>query len=171
MPGFHLAKVDRESLAEKYICNSCSLLLREAMQTSCGHFYCKSCLVNLIQDPESVVMICLSDQKHLLPNEVFPDRFMQREILALAVHCTFKVDGCAWKGEVRHLENHTSTCEFLKLPCVHPECRVLLKKADLTKHLEKECNYRLEKCTFCQKQIRLNAMKMEAPAMVHMFRQ
>ena len=29
---------------------------------------------------------------------------MRREILAIVVHCTFKDDGCIWKGEVRHLE-------------------------------------------------------------------
>ncbi|KAJ7372395.1 hypothetical protein OS493_019847 [Desmophyllum pertusum] len=128
MAGFRLADTDKETLAKKYFCIFCLLLLRDAMQTSCGHFYCQSCLVNLIQNATSMLMICLNDQKRLQPNEVFADKFMRREILALVVHCTFKDDGCIWKGEVRHLENHTSTCEFLKIPCVHPECGVLVKK-------------------------------------------
>ena len=38
---------------------------------------------------------------------------MRREILALAVHCTFSDDGCHWKGEVRHLE--VNTCSILLL--------------------------------------------------------
>ena len=29
---------------------------------------------------------------------------MRREVLTLVVHCSFMEDGCAWKGEVRHLE-------------------------------------------------------------------
>ena len=29
---------------------------------------------------------------------------MRREVQAFVVHCTFKDDGCKWKGEVRHLE-------------------------------------------------------------------
>lgn len=57
-------------------------------------------------------------------------------------------------------QNHTATCEFLKIPCVHPECGVLVKKADLTEHLEKECMYRLEQCRYCQRQINLNRMKV-----------
>ena len=57
-------------------------------------------------------------------------------------------------------QNHTTSCEFLKIPCVHPECGVLVKKADLTDHLEKECMYRLEKCRHCQRQINLNRMKV-----------
>ena len=48
MPGFCLANPDRAKIDVKYICSYCDLLLREAMQTSCGHFYCHSCLENLL---------------------------------------------------------------------------------------------------------------------------
>ena len=47
MPGYNLGVSDKESIDPKYLCNSCGLLLREAMQTACGHFYCRSCLGNL----------------------------------------------------------------------------------------------------------------------------
>ncbi|KAL9988487.1 hypothetical protein ACROYT_G002938 [Oculina patagonica] len=103
-----------------------------------------------------------------LEDPVFPDNFMRREVQALVVHCTFVDDGCKWKGEVRHLENHMNSCEFLKIPCVHPECGMQVKKADLTEHLEKECKCRLESCGFCKRQINLNRMKLhhekECPA-------
>lgn len=49
-------------------------------------------------------MTCLQDQKEFLPNEVFPDNFMRREVQAFVVNCTFEDEGCNWKGEVRHLE-------------------------------------------------------------------
>ena len=29
---------------------------------------------------------------------------MRREVQAFVVNCTFKDEGCRWKGEVRHLE-------------------------------------------------------------------
>ncbi|KAJ7372394.1 hypothetical protein OS493_019846 [Desmophyllum pertusum] len=113
-------------------------------------------------------MACLQDQKEFLPNEVFPDNFMRREVQALVVHCTFLDDGCQWKGEVRHLENHMNSCEFLKIPCVHPECGMQVKKADLTEHLENECKCRLENCGFCKSQINFSRMKLhqeqECPA-------
>lgn len=73
-------------------------------------------------------MICLQDQKEFLPNEVFPDNFMRREVQAFVVNCTFEDEGCSWRGEVRHLEGHLSSCEFLKIPCVHPECGAQVKK-------------------------------------------
>ena len=48
MPGFRLPNPDRAKIDVKYFCSYCELLLREAMQTSCGHFYCHSCLENLV---------------------------------------------------------------------------------------------------------------------------
>ena len=53
-----------------------------------------------------------------------------------------------------------NSCLFLKIPCVHLECGMQVKKADLTEHLEKECLCRLETCGFCKRQINLNKMKV-----------
>ena len=55
---------------------------------------------------------------------------------------------------------HTSSCEFMKIPCDHFECGMFVKKADLPQHLETECKCRPETCGFCKKQIRLNKMKV-----------
>ena len=47
MPGYALSSSDQQCIGEKYKCNSCHLVLRDAMQTGCGHFYCSSCLRSL----------------------------------------------------------------------------------------------------------------------------
>lgn len=47
MPGYRIARSDQKRVGQKYMCNFCSLLLRDAMQTGCGHFYCSSCLGSL----------------------------------------------------------------------------------------------------------------------------
>ena len=60
----------------------------------------------------------------------------------------------------RFQQAHTNSCEFVKLPCVHPECGMLVKKADLPQHLETECKCRPETCGFCKKQISLNKLKV-----------
>ncbi|CAH3041518.1 unnamed protein product [Porites lobata] len=113
-------------------------------------------------------MTCLQDQVELLSNEVFPDNFMRREVQAFVVNCTFEDEGCQWKGEVRHLESHTSSCTFVKIPCVHPECGMLVKTGDLPDHLENDCKCRQEICEFCKQSISLNKMKVhhdkECPA-------
>ena len=47
MPGYQLYSLDQQSLGVKYMCNSCHLLLKDAVQTKCAHFYCNSCLGSL----------------------------------------------------------------------------------------------------------------------------
>ncbi|RMX60345.1 hypothetical protein pdam_00021547 [Pocillopora damicornis] len=49
MPGYCLASVDKDIISHRFLCNFCGFLLREAMQTSCGHHYCQSCLRSLIR--------------------------------------------------------------------------------------------------------------------------
>ena len=49
MPGYMLSTAEKQRLGSKYMCNSCGLLLRDAMQTTCGHFYCSSCLASLFR--------------------------------------------------------------------------------------------------------------------------
>ncbi|XP_068695751.1 TNF receptor-associated factor 2-like [Montipora foliosa] len=158
MPGYQLANRDKSKIDAKYFCSYCGLLLRDAMQTSCGHFYCSSCLGNLM-DQVLMVMVCPVDKQQLRGNEVIADKFMRREVEAFVMFCTFEDDGCTWKGEVRHLEGHTSGCEYLKVPCVHPECDWTGEKALLPEHLEIECDFRLVPCEFCHSSVVSRKMK------------
>ena len=43
---------------------------------------------------------------------------MRREVQAFVVNCTFKDEGCQWKGEVRHLEvmhGHKKFQKFVRI--------------------------------------------------------
>lgn len=168
MPGYHLASSEQKRIGPKYMCNSCGLLLREAVQAVCGHFYCFSCLPRNLFPNGPSKMTCVRDGEELTCTEVFPDNFMRREVQSLVVCCTFLDGGCKWKGEVRHLEDHMSSCGSVYLPCVYPDCETRVKRADLDVHLKKECKYRLETCGFCKSQINLNKMQLhhqqECPA-------
>ena len=47
MPGYKVPLDDMAAVNEKFICPSCGLLLRDAVQTCCGHIYCEHCLDNI----------------------------------------------------------------------------------------------------------------------------
>lgn len=47
MAGYRLSLDDQKRIPPKYICNQCSFVLREPMQTPCAHFYCRNCLEDL----------------------------------------------------------------------------------------------------------------------------
>ncbi|XP_074613277.1 TNF receptor-associated factor 2-like isoform X1 [Acropora palmata] len=168
MPGYQLANCDKSKIDGKYFYSFCELLLRDAMQTSCGHFYCFSCLGNLRDRVLPLVMVCLVDKQQLQENEVFADNFMRREVASIVVSCISTKEGCPWKGEVRHLEAHTVGCDFQKVKCVHPECGILVKKTSLPHHLKNECEFRVVTCELCHSQVVFCKLKLhkenECPA-------
>ncbi|XP_067057984.1 TNF receptor-associated factor 2-like [Acropora muricata] len=117
MPGYKLCSADQKSIGQKYLCNFCGFLLKDAMQTGCGHFYCKECLESLYIN-DRTKMTCLQDHTEFLENEVFPDMFTRREVQSFVVHCTFMDDGCSWKGEIRNLEEHQEKeCRAYPVSC------------------------------------------------------
>ncbi|XP_015772347.1 PREDICTED: TNF receptor-associated factor 2-like [Acropora digitifera] len=117
MPGYKLCSSDQKRIEPKYLCNFCGLLLKNAMQTGCGHFYCEECLGGLHVN-DQCEMTSVQDQTELLEYEVFPDMLIRREINTLEVHCTFVDDGCIWRGEVKNLEQHQEVnCKAYPVSC------------------------------------------------------
>ena len=41
-------------------------------------------------------------------------------------------------------------CEYVQVPCVHSRCGELVTRSNLVEHLEKWCQFRMEKCDHCQ---------------------
>lgn len=142
MPGYHLAAIDRFGIDEKNLCPKCNELLKEALQTiACGHRYCKACVEDMLsQGPGK----CVIDDAIIHQEQVFQDRFVEREIQSLTLHCVNHEHGCAWKDELRKREAHEAVCEYVKVPYVHSDCGELVTRAQLADHREQRCQYRLE---------------------------
>ena len=41
-------------------------------------------------------------------------------------------------------------CGYVQVPCVHSRCGELVTRSNLVEHLEKWCQFRMEKCDHCQ---------------------
>ncbi|XP_066466191.1 TNF receptor-associated factor 6 [Tiliqua scincoides] len=129
-------------LESKYECPICLMALREAVQTPCGHRFCKACIVKSIRDAGHK---CPVDNEILLENQLFPDNFAKREILSLIVKCPNK--GCNQKMELRHLEDHELHCGFASEKC--PQCQGQFQKNQLQEHIEHACPRRQVACPNC----------------------
>ena len=57
---------------------------------------------------------------------------------------------------------HTSRCEYLKVPCPHQICGIMVKKSDLAEHLQSECVCRSVKCSYCGKDITANKTEVSS---------
>ena len=72
-----------------------------------------------------------------------------REVLDLVVKCEKAREGCTWKGEIRSLDKHKSTCLHVPVPCPR-ECDVgSVLRGDLQSHLRDYCSQRDYKCPHC----------------------
>ncbi|XP_016776176.1 TNF receptor-associated factor 6 isoform X2 [Pan troglodytes] len=129
-------------LESKYECPICLMALREAVQTPCGHRFCKACIIKSIRDAGHK---CPVDNEILLENQLFPDNFAKREILSLMVKCPN--EGCLHKMELRHLEDHQAHCEFALMDC--PQCQRPFQKFHINIHILKDCPRRQVSCDNC----------------------
>ncbi|TDH16793.1 hypothetical protein EPR50_G00001740 [Perca flavescens] len=129
-------------LESKYECPICLMALRNAIQTPCGHRFCKHCIEKSIRDTGQR---CPVDNERLLEDQLFPDNFAKREILSLTVRCPNS--GCAEKMELRSLENHLAQCQFATVPC--PQCQQSVRKSHLEEHTTVECQRRPVSCPDC----------------------
>nr|XP_058940193.1 TNF receptor-associated factor 3-like [Pocillopora verrucosa] len=158
MPGFTCVYngANGKSIDPKHLCSSCEKVLRDPVQTSCGHRYCKTCVEPLSRSSSSK---CLVDDEDIGEQKIFEDKFAQREILSLPVQCANHCDGCDWSGELGQLEKHESQCLYAKIQCVHPGCSAMVRKNDLPQHLVEECSCREQQCQYCEVKITANRLE------------
>ncbi|XP_056017213.1 TNF receptor-associated factor 6-B-like isoform X3 [Ostrea edulis] len=116
------------------------------MQTSCGHRFCRSCILGVINGRphakcpvDNVVFKCST--------ELFEDKAFQREVLSQTVKCGNQNEGCTWAGELRSYEEHESQCLYISVPCDNG-CGVSLPRHALTEH-EETCERRHVNCQHC----------------------
>ncbi|EDO38873.1 predicted protein, partial [Nematostella vectensis] len=155
MVGYEIATTDT-AIAAKHLCAKCRLIVKDAVQTACGHRYCSPCISPLLSRGPIQCDVCGST---ITKPETFRDKFADREILELHVHCVNQPHGCPWEGELRHRQNHHTKCEFNPISCVHPECGKKLSVAKLPEHLQNECQYREETCSYCEQPVVVARMK------------
>ncbi|KAM6980493.1 TNF receptor-associated factor 6 [Aplochiton taeniatus] len=129
-------------LESKYECPICLMALRSAVQTPCGHRFCKNCIEKSIRDTGQR---CPVDNEILLEEQLFPDNFAKREILSLTVRCPNT--GCNNKMELRRLESHITQCPFEMVPC--PQCQESVWKSQLEEHISVQCPRRTVSCPDC----------------------
>ncbi|CAN9506646.1 unnamed protein product [Ophioblennius macclurei] len=129
-------------LESKYECPICLMALRNAIQTRCGHRFCKSCIEKSIRDTGQR---CPVDNEMLSEDQLFPDNFAKREILSLTVRCPNS--GCVDKMELRHLEDHLALCKFATAIC--SQCQQSVRKSYLEEHETSECQRRPMSCPDC----------------------
>ena len=140
----------------KYIqteCPICLLILREPFQvTCCGKSYCKEC-IELVKTVKRACPCCKEENYN-----DFPNKGLQQPLYTFQVHCSNKVDGCEWKGELGQLDNHLNLnilseenelegCAFANIKCSY--CSAIVIRNSLQHHKNELCDKRPFSCEYC----------------------
>ncbi|XP_033740042.1 TNF receptor-associated factor 6-B-like isoform X2 [Pecten maximus] len=155
-------------LDRKYMCPVCLCVLKEPVQTSCGHRFCKACIRGTFDLPTYVCSQvrnnirvpfsrCPVDNTYFhIEKELFSDNAIKREVLSLNVRCPNIQNECGWNGELRNYSEHERQCMYKVISCENG-CGVRVIRKDMSHHQE-ECSLRIVFCPHCQKQMAHNIM-------------
>ncbi|XP_060083710.1 TNF receptor-associated factor 3-like [Ylistrum balloti] len=141
------------NLDPKYKCLECRDVLRDAVQTLCGHRMCEECAFKVFE--KSSPLRCPGNDETCVPTlkkeEIFRDPSARRETATLPVYCSNKDQGCTQEMQWKQLEEHILDCDFKSVQCVYEPngCGIFTLKKNLEDHLQR-CEYRKEPCFFCK---------------------
>ncbi|KAK7111855.1 TNF receptor-associated factor 6-like [Littorina saxatilis] len=153
--GYDVELACGELVDNKYICPICLSVMCDAMQTVCGHRFCKSCITRVAGDRPWGR--CPVDKTALRrPEQLFNDVAMRREILSLNIKCRNSNKECTWTGELRDSETHLKDCPLESMTCPLG-CEKQLLRGQMTMHKE-ECPKRSIVCGHCKESIVFNKM-------------
>ncbi|KAK3732538.1 hypothetical protein RRG08_030737 [Elysia crispata] len=146
-PGIFVSGYDN-----KFICRYCHRILRDPVQSQCGHRFCRSCLDELLRNDAIVVCPACIDENveeqdvgQLSLREVFPDNAVKREMYSTPAVCIFP--GCSWKGRFKEYEVHERTCPFKQVACAL--CAQPVTDGHIEEHRRSECPERQVICDYC----------------------
>lgn len=134
---------------KKWYCLYCKNILKNPVQTICGHRYCEQCLVNYLpKDGTPITCPAIEEDCEMISNDThtyFKDRCSHKEIEKLPVVCLYKDYGCLsniiWKDYLDHIDN----CAHKRISC--SQCQSKVKPEELQSHL-KTC---VPPCELCNK--------------------
>ncbi|CAG2227439.1 TRAF2 [Mytilus edulis] len=130
----------------KFLCNYCGNILRDPVQSYCGHRFCRACIQGLVSSGDQRVQClqCLTegnaDEEYSFINQdqIFPDMAVKREMSLIESKCVNP--GCSWKGNFKHYEAHFKECKYQASPCT--QCGNLITASKLNDHMKNECPMR-----------------------------
>ncbi|KAK6169292.1 hypothetical protein SNE40_020372 [Patella caerulea] len=147
--GGYDAVFDTE-IDKKYTCPVCLAVLRDAVQTHCGHRFCSMCIANVVGSRPSA-RCPVDNTLFIVATQLFEDNAIRREILSFATKCCYCVDGCQWNGELRDYEDHVVNCVYRPVECTY-NCGDFITFYSLQDHLL-VCPRRPVICPHCEEYV------------------
>lgn len=123
-------------------------LLSEEIAPYLRPFILCACCEGVMRDPCGIgnpqVFVCSGCSREEEGNRLSTDRDLVSTLLA---NCPLKERGCVWQGILTDLVVHLGSCPCYNVDCVN--CGCVVKREEMTHHLENECSTRKIRCEVC----------------------
>ena len=135
-------------------CPVCLQILKEPCLISCcGHKFCGEC-IETIEKGKKPCALCNE------PNFTYMrDRGLERSLNDLEAWCSYRKEGCEWRGKLGKLDEHLNRnsspdnqlngCKFVELECMY-ECGAWFQRRNITGHETQQREKRPYSCDHCQ---------------------
>ncbi|PVD22546.1 hypothetical protein C0Q70_18362 [Pomacea canaliculata] len=164
--GGYSTEIFSSGFDHKFICSHCKRILRDPLQSYCGHRFCRVCCQELLGEGQTVPCEeCQEDQitdtefSMLSQDQMFPDNAVKREMARMPTKCSYPF--CTWTGIFRDYESqHEKNCPHCPQPC--PACGMGVSRVLLEQHQNQECPQRKIRCDHCLGEISAGARELHA---------
>ena len=134
-------KIFHGEVNPKFLCGICGGVLKEPIQGSCGHRYCKECFVKAPKG--DMCKSCENSEEEekmfYAEDSAFPDNAIKRELLHQNVKCCN--DNCDWEGSFKNFETHYHICDHSMMDCDVCNKAVGRRKMELHKLAHIMCDF------------------------------
>ncbi len=141
--GFPVDLFLEQDKIEDFICAICTEVCRDAVETTCTHIFCSSCLTSALDQK----LECPLDHTPLQVDQVRAAGFVRRKVLNMRVKCPHFKSGCPHVCNLSDLTAHVQSCLFALVIC--DLCQDGMQARDLANHAKTSCPCRQVQCEHC----------------------
>ena len=132
-------------------CGICLKVLKDPVQCSNEHYFCRSCVERSLRETSEVCPTC----QHHLTKETLdkPARILIEMLQDLIIKCDNESRGCQEVIKLEFLDRHVQNCGYSPTRCSNAGCKEVINRHDKQRHELELCQFRKIDCDECGEQV------------------